>query len=366
MKNKIIVITFLSLLMSPLVINIVRPMKELSYSERRKLAQFPKFTTERVLNGKFMKEFEDYTLDQFPFRDEFRGLKAFFDLTILNKKDNNDIYVINDNVFKMEYPLNTNSVYKVSEKMNKVYDLYLKDMNVFYAIIPDKNYFRREENTHLIMDYDKLEVLMREHVENMQYIDIMSVLELDDYYKTDPHWKQERLDKVVKAIGKEMNFEKDMEGIVYTEKEYSPFYGAYYGQSALNIKPDRLTYRTTPTIENALVYNSENPESNDQQLPVYDEERLGKMDSYDIFLSGATPLLTIENPSNLTGKELIIFRDSFGSSLTPLLLEEYSKITLVDLRYMSSDNIGDFIDFKDQDVLFLYSTLVINNSNVLK
>ena len=366
MKNKITAMICLFVLMSLLVINIVTPMKKLSYSERRKLAGFPKFTVERVLNGKFMKEFEDYTLDQFPFRDQFRGLKAFFDLTILNKKDNNDIYVIEDSVFKMEYPLDTNSVYKMSEKMNKIYNSYLKDMNVFYGIIPDKNYFRREENTHLIMNYDKLEKIMKEHVSNMQYIDLISVLELDDYYKTDPHWKQEHLDKVVETIGNQMNFEKDMKNIVYTEKTYSPFFGAYYGQSALNIKPDLLTYKTTPTIENALVYSSEKLGGKEHPLPVYDEEKLGKMDSYDVFLSGATPLLTVENPSNQAGKELIIFRDSFGSSLAPLLLEAYSKITLVDLRYMSSESLGDFIEFKDQDVLFLYSTLIINNSNILK
>ena len=62
----------------------------------------------------------------------------------------------------------------------------------------------------------------------------------------------------------------------------------------------------------------------------------------------------------------IIFRDSFASSLAPLLLEEYSKISLVDLRYMRLEDLGQFIEFKGQDVLFLYSTLLINNSNVLK
>ena len=59
-------------------------------------------------------------------------------------------------------------------------------------------------------------------------------------------------------------------------------------------------------------------------------------------------------------------RDSFASSLAPLLVSGYRKITLVDLRYISGDMIGNFIDFKDQDVLFLYSTLILNNSLSLK
>ena len=64
-------------------------------------------------------------------------------------------------------------------------------------------------------------------------------------------------------------------------------------------------------------------------------------------------------------KELLLFRDSFGSSLAPLLVENYKKITLIDIRYMSSKLLGEFIEFGDQDVLFLYSTVVLNQ-NILK
>ena len=42
------------------------PGKDFSDSERRKLAQFPELSVKTVLDGKFMTEFESYTLDQFP------------------------------------------------------------------------------------------------------------------------------------------------------------------------------------------------------------------------------------------------------------------------------------------------------------
>jgi hypothetical protein len=71
--------------------------------------------------------------------------------------------------------------------------------------------------------------------------------------------------------------------------------------------------------------------------------------------------MTIENPNAGNDKELVIFRDSFGSSLAPLLVENYSKITLVDIRYVSSENIGRFIGFSDNcDVLFMYNTGTLN------
>ena len=77
-------------------------------------------------------------------------------------------------------------------------------------------------------------------------------------------------------------------------------------------------------------------------------------------------VITIENPSAATDKELIVFRDSFGSSLSPLLVEGYAKVTVVDIRYISPVLLGNFIEFHGQDVLFIYSSLVLNNSSTIK
>ena len=78
---------------------------------------------------------------------------------------------------------------------------------------------------------------------------------------------------------------------------------------------------------------------------VYMLDRFGGLDGYDVFLGGAQSLLTIQCPNAKTDKELIIFRDSFGSSISPLFLGAYSKITVVDLRYINSALLGDYIDF---------------------
>ena len=85
-----------------------------------------------------------------------------------------------------------------------------------------------------------------------------------------------------------------------------------------------------------------------------------------MFLSGSEPLITIENEHATTDKELIMFRDSFGSSIAPLFIEAYKKITLVDIRYIQSDFLENFIKFDNQDVLFIYSTTLLNNSKAFK
>ena len=75
---------------------------------------------------------------------------------------------------------------------------------------------------------------------------------------------------------------------------------------------------------------------------------------------------TNENTENKTGRELVVFRDSFASSFVPLLVEGYDKITLIDTRYISPKILSQYIEFNDQDILFLYSTSIINNSYTLK
>ena len=41
-------------------------------------------------------------------------------------------------------------------------------------------------------------------------------------------------------------------------------------------------------------------------------------------------------------------------------------MTLADIRYLPSSQMGKHLTFTDQDVLFLYSAPVLNNSETLK
>ena len=104
----------------------------------------------------------------------------------------------------------------------------------------------------------------------------------------------------------------------------------------------------------------------DGKIPIYDWDQIQSRDPYEFFLSGASPVQYLENVDASTERELVIFRDSFGSSLAPLLVSGYRKITLIDLRYVSSDLLDQLVTFEEQDVLFLYSTLLWNQSGTIK
>ena len=95
---------------------------------------------------------------------------------------------------------------------------------------------------------------------------------------------------------------------------------------------------------------------------MYDFTKQDAKDPYDIFLSGPQSLLRIENPNAATDRELVIFRDSFGSSLAPLLVQDYSAVTLIDIRYIQPQLLGRYVEFEGKDILFMYSSLVLNKN----
>lgn len=101
-------------------------------------------------------------------------------------------------------------------------------------------------------------------------------------------------------------------------------------------------------------------------INVYDKSKINSWDLYDIYLGGAKGLLIIYNNLASSDDELIVFRDSYGSSLVPLLISSYKKIIVIDTRYISSNILDNYVEFKGQDVLFLYSVSTINNSFIVK
>lgn len=361
MKNKIIVATFLLVLYGFFFSNLFTPALEVSYNERRYLKQMPPLTIENILNAQFMTDFDAYSVDQFVMRDQFRILKTAVNNTLFGKLETNDLFSYNNHLLKIEYPLNENSITGICKKINNIQNMYLQNMNVYYSIVPDKNYYLPQNNKYLIMDYNKLETLMNDNLPSMKYINLYNSLQMDDYYTTDSHWRQEKLQNVVETLGAGLDVNMHFDIADYIQKSYEPYYGVYYGQAARVFKPDTLIWLENDSILNTVV-TSVNP---NMPNTVYHLDKLGSMDSYEVFLAGVQPIITLQNPNNLSGKSLIIFRDSYASSLAPLMLEGYSNITLIDLRYVKSPILSNYIDFNDQDVLFLYSTTIINNSSII-
>lgn len=342
----------------------LKPADEFSEAERRKLDQMPTLNANTILSGSFMTNFEDYTLDQFPLRDTFRGLKSRFHYSVLNQLDNNDIYMADGYAAKLEYPLSESSVERALTVFGSVYETYLKDngCTVFVSVVPDKGCYLAPEHGYLSIDIARLSEMMAEGMPYASFVNLYDALSIEDYYRTDTHWRQEKLLPAATVLCNALGIPAPV------ESDYTPvaadraFYGVYHGQAALPMEPDTLYTMESALLDGCTVYQSITGEVSG----IYAYDKLSGRDMYDVFLSGAVPIITIENPDAETDRELVIFRDSFGSSIAPLLAHGYKTVTLVDIRYISSAQLGEYVEFAGSDVLFLYSTLVLNSSNTLK
>lgn len=341
---------------------IFAPDADISVSERRKLAAFPTASKETLLDGSFMSDFEKYSADQFPLRESFRRIKSIGEFYLFRRLDSNKIYLSDGFAALLDYPLDLDSIDHAAKIFNDLNETYFEGRadNVYLSVVPDKNYYLAEEGGYLHADGDELISLLREKTPFAEYIDLTGALDVDCYYKTDTHWRQEKILPAAAALAEGLGVTLTDE---YTEKTLDkPFYGVYYGQSALPMSAEEIKYLESERLSEVKVFNYET----NAYGPMYDLSRAEGLDPYEIYLSGPRSLITLENPNASTDRELIIFRDSFGSSIAPLLAEAYKKITLVDVRYLPSKRVGYFVDFDGSDVLLLYSTLILNSSETLK
>ena len=339
----------------------VKPADEFSDSERRPLEQFPELSVETILSGRFMADFADYAVDQFPLRDSWRTLNAWLTYYGLGQKDNNGIYLHDGYAAKMEYPMNNQNIAYAMARFADLYEMYLGDVeDIWFVAVPDKSYYMAQDAGVLSMDYEALFAQLRAELDWAEFIDVTDCLTKESYFRTDTHWRQEHLLPVVQKMGQVMGIEVPADYQVKLATD--TFYGVYYGQAALPMPAEDLNWMVWEGMEEVAVHSLDTGVIGG----VYDESKLSSKDPYESYLSGNMAIQVVENPNASSDRHLVVFRDSFGSSIVPLLTRSYARITLVDTRYVSPSAVGQFVDFEGAEAMFLYSTLIMNSSSALR
>ena len=276
-----------------------------------------------------------------------------------DEPDENGLYFAEDYVFSKMEAYDENYIHSMSEKLNRAYETLLNsNMKVYYSVIPDKGYFI-ENPSFSKENYKSMIEILTNEVKDMQYIPIMNKLSITDYYKTDHHWRQERLFPVVDELGTYMDFKVNKAD--FTENLVENFKGVH--SEYMDVIPEEsLIYMTNKVTDEAAVdiYGV------GEFQGVYFPDELETDVAYNVFLKGLAPIVTITNPYASNDKELILFGDSYASSIAPLLLDAYAKITVIDMRFAPMSYLPEVMEFTTQDVLFLYNTAVINRSAMLK
>ncbi|MCR8745417.1 DHHW family protein [Romboutsia lituseburensis] len=353
MNNNILkyitIILFFGFIFTVPIITLLTPNKKISEIENKILTPLPNLSLKNIQDKSFMNNFNKYSSDQFPWRENFIKYKNSFSYTI-GSREFRCIYINNDNRYMEKFVSNNKVIDKnISQATNLskyFYDNY--KIKSTLMIIPTSIAFYKDtlpswaisDNQKHTIDYInlKIEKLSTNSSDNeydnffkfySPYTILKKYADLPIYFNTDHHWTQ---------LGARIAYEYLYNNEVTTNSIYNGyskvsnnFYGTYYSKAMLpNIKSDDL-----------YAYNQFNNFKVSIDLTknfntLYDNDRLKGKNKYQYFLHGDPAFAVIDgNPSKSI--ELLVFKDSFAHSFIPFLTSNYKKIHVVDPRYYHID-----------------------------
>lgn len=358
MKNKALISNltayiFLFIIFFFFIANIIATDKTFSEQENRYLQTAPKLSFEKIVSGDFMSEYEKYLSDQFIFRNDWITLKAGSEIA-LGKMQNNDVFIhekmlLNPILTYKEETYSTNL-----ENVKKFAETY-RD-RTFFALIPNKEtvYSELLPKNLETADMSALIDLTCSEI-GSEKIGIKETLIKNKseyiYYNTDHHWTSLGAYYGYSTLSEELGFNKKDLNLYDRKVVSSSFSGTNVSASGFyRFTPDSMEI-FVPENDEISILNYSTGEA--VKTGLYADEFLDKKDKYKFFLGGNTPLIEIEN-KNAPQKSILVIRDSFFDSLLPFLIDEYSNISVVDLRYFN-ESLNEYINEHDfNQILIIY------------
>ncbi len=355
-------------------VNMLTKDKDFSDNENRPLAKKPKFTVTALSSGSYAKDYETYYSDQFVGRDAWMSAKYNLDY-MMGKREFSGIYIGKKGYLlsKPEEP-DEEALKNTVSAMNGFAEKY-PDVKMYALIVPDAASIMPEmlPNKAPVRDQVKdIADLEGKLIKNFRIIDAADALnnayqnankatkEKGLYYKTDHHWTSLGALTVFQEAASVLGV--NMGEITYTPHTVSEtFKGTLASRSGNHKSEDSIVvYEPTGTD---VIYNCYYPDSQKKTRSIFDNSKLDEKDQYTVFFGGNHPVVEIETTSE-SGKNLLIFKDSYANSFVQFLTPYYEHIILIDPRYYYDDVSNAMKNYGVTDVLYLYSadTLLVDTS----
>jgi len=373
MKNKkllkfITVAFFLIFIFSVPIITFFSEDKKISEIENKILTQFPRLSLDNIYSKRFMKNFDNYTSDQFPFRPSFIKLKNTYSY-IIGQREFRDIYIGKNNRLMEKYEFNKKAVDEnISNILSMSYYMYeTKNIKSKLMVVPTSIAFYKNDLPSFSISNNQKDSLnyIDKNILDKNYISFYTPYNVLDknknkyiYFNTDHHWTQ--LGAYISYLDM-FNYKYNDKTLFNNYKKVSnDFYGTYYSKALLPmIKGD--------SIYSYSDFNNFKIEINFDETynTLYDNSKLKGKNKYQYFLHGDPGFAVISGNKNKSN-EIIVFKDSYAHSFIPFLTNNYGKIHVVDPRYYNID-LEDYLNENPNisDALFI-NNIQSFNSNFYK
>jgi len=320
------------------------PDKDFSEEENRVLQSAPKFTLDRLIDGRFTSDIAEYYADQFPARDIFVGAKAASEIYLLGKRENNAVISAKDGyvIERSDEP----SADVISKNTKALCDFAARceAAGVKFTAVAAPRVIDAMYGSIASPAPNGYTAEIREALSNglssVGYIDLYDTLTQkiasgeQIYYRTDHHWT---------TLGAYYGYEKLMTELAldaYSVDDFTPelvsseFYGTTWSSAGMKwVSPDEMYFYRYDGDENfKLVFEGKEETAS---YGFYNLDYLSKKDKYGAFLSGNNGRVTITLEGAENREKILVIKDSFAHSLIPFLARDFD-IEMIDLRYYKS------------------------------
>ena len=349
-------VIFFGFLVIMAVVTLILPKERFSDMENKTLQSFPKFSTKALFDGTYLDKIETYVSDHFAGRVSWIELKADAE-HIIGKNEQKGIYVLSDRLIeKIDKPDYT-EIDKSIAAVNKF--AAENEMPVYMMLVPTSAEFYKDEMPEYMPNLDQKAFIdyVYNGIEGVTPIDVYDVMSANEssyiYYRTDHHWTTYGAYLAFSEAGKYMGYNPSDISEFDIEEVSREFKGTFYSKALYDgVDDDIIEYyhNSVPvTVEVTSEFGKEPQVYNN----MYFREYLDVKDKYSSFLGTNQPLVKIKTGND--GGKLLIIKDSYAHCYAPFLTENYSEITLLDMRYIQI-SYKSVIDVTEYDqVLFLYN-----------
>ena len=374
--NRLMIGLFALLLAAVPIATAAIPDKEFSENENRSLKEFPTlvrngeidwdYITVRDKNS-YMDDIEVYYTDHLVGRENWVKAKNTMEL-LIGKDEINEVYTVDGQMIQ---------VFKEYDKA--LVDKSIKAMNTFAKNFPDIPCAVMLAPTAQELNLSKMPsyngYLSQKAfidycyggLEGMEKIDCLGFMsEHKDeylYYRTDHHWTSLGAYYAYCSAAKALGFSAYSLNDINVETVSSDFRGTLYSKTLDDrIAPDSIDYYHLKNNAPKITMTVNDGEKETVYDSLYVRDYLNVKDKYSSFTGSNQPVITIETSVD-NGKSLLIIKDSYAHSLVPFLANHYSKITMVDLRYLNANLNSIFKMYGYQpvneytQVLFMYNVI---------
>lgn len=338
------------------VLNLVLPDRTLSVREKRMLTAFPAPQPDRVLEGNYSNDFEDYASDQIPFREFFTDLKVFAD-SLAGRNESQGVYRGQDGylIEKMDEPDGA-AVGRTMDAMRGFAELFPLPQQLILvpnavSVLSDKLPLWAPTADQAAFAERIAEELDESGIGCKDLRNTLEIAELDGtplYYRTDHHWTTDAALACAPAVLETLGRSFTAKGTLLPVT--TQFSGSLSAKSGLGVR-ERDTISVWQPEEEPVILVTD---SAGKRASLYSWDGLNSSDPYTVFLGGNEGLVRVETDRAGAGR-LLVFKDSYFNCFLPFLLDSFETIDVVDPRYYSGDLLMLMRQNEYDQILYFYN-----------